>query len=1139
MEKKDIDLYLSKVNSEATKEEKLEATKELVKHIDESIVHLDKTTRRMASYKIDQDLIDYLVSSSAISIAHEIGMTEIQELSRIVGFIVESSNASNKEDSLKKLREEVEAALQNHEFLGESPTKEQLDIYDGILTRYLYEAIDRGIPVNNIAKDAATYLFSNMPDGMNHRHTLAYQLQILRVMSDREDIGDLIPKLTKEEYREALSNPHVLKSGRLAVLGPYDLILNEYMYHYGQTGEISIEEKSKLFDTLVSNVRPGELINSNAYTKYFSVSGFEDDQKVTYGSNTAIMTDVLARIYENNGRDTRITDFEAMLIDDFYLPHDYNLEQEEPEEYARMKELIPDYSPVLHIESELERHLNQLFIYSASSPEKLARYMIRLQNLFASRNRPKEEKLGKIYDDVISIKIVDALKANLTKDALKEVDPNAPKVDWDEISKILGIEETEEERQRRLETEKALEEIKKDRDPNLSYTGLRRIDYADIAIELMLEADFEEGVKVFANPETIARFSEAGRNIFDSKAARKMVELYVEDPSRYDKNPLAESIIERYVSTVVSKPDFNVFKEQGIAELMQLGNLDNKCYFAKRLIPRIKEIFAKNPAYSMTIDESIQETYDFIKSVGDNSISQDMEAEFDTFLKNLTRIRMVSPNFALPEDVVDFLMSQSMRPESLINFNKEKYGKVAERAIEDLGKIDHLRRNGGKPLSSLYIVRDYLEHEKTMGLHAGDTITIKRERMDQLANGNPDGINTIFHENTHMNQGVRLKGAISSYREYVMLKEDIIRNYDKYDDYYDTNYIMIFKEIEAREVAAGMTAKYLAKIAPKTQEVAIAEAAKADVIDMISERFKREQERYEHESESESKLYIEGLDKKDKDGSTRSVNAIFSDRFRNSYAMNDFIKRVPFAAIEYDSNGKIRPFSEQMAFLNRISDTTFSVKQYGFIKNILKFSQNDKTENSKQSVLALKDLMEASNGKNLQEQFVGVIVSDNYLPVFASFVKDAFADLKAKPSVTEDRIDTYTAVKRIASLVRDNPDAEWTKEFNEKNAKGNSILDMIDLYEKGIKLAHPGMDKAVVALSEARRKQAEERQARIDMLKHSNKPKGLLGIFGKKRVGYKEMAGITADVEGKHAVQNYESVQQHQIDLAEQDIQEQ
>ena len=190
MEKKDIDLYLSKVNSEATKEEKLEATKELVKHIDESIVHLDKTTRRMASYKIDQDLIDYLVSSSAISIAHEIGMTEIQELSRIVGFIVESSNASNKEDSLKKLREEVEAALQNHEFLGESPTKEQLDIFDGILTRYLYEAIDRGIPVNNIAKDAATYLFSNMPDGMNHRHTLAYQLQILRVMSDREDIGD-------------------------------------------------------------------------------------------------------------------------------------------------------------------------------------------------------------------------------------------------------------------------------------------------------------------------------------------------------------------------------------------------------------------------------------------------------------------------------------------------------------------------------------------------------------------------------------------------------------------------------------------------------------------------------------------------------------------------------------------------------------------------------------------------------------------------------------------------------------------------------------------------------------------------------------------------------------------------------------
>lgn len=1127
MEKKDIDLYLNKVNSAPTNEEKVAATRELVELIGGSIASFNQDRRMSSFVKLDQDLIDYLVESSAISVAHEVGIKEIKDLSRLLGFIVERSNASNKEEVTQKINDEVEKALKDSSILGEEPTQEQIDILDGIATRYLYNCIDKGTPVDDFARDAITDMFSKLPEGVSHRSTITYKLQILRAMSDRNDIGSLIPKKSIEEYRKVLSNPRYNSFGKVAVLGEFDDTLNEYMFHYGKTGEVSIEEKNDLFETLLDNMRAGRLIDSNAYTKYFSVSDYDDDQKVTYGHNVSIMRDILARIYENNGKDTRISEFEKILIDWFYLPREYNWEQEKPEEFAALKEDHPDMDPIINIRGELEDQMMNLFVYSESHAEEVAKYMIRLQNLFATRNRPKEEFLGKIYDSVKSINMVEALKNNLTHDRLKDL-RHIETDEYEEMLKIIGIEFSEEDRELRRKQD---EEFKASgMDLNVSRSGLRRIDYADIAIELMLEADFAEGVKILTDPETKKRFSEYGRNIYDSRAIRKAVELYVGNPTKYDKVYSLESMMEKYAATVVSKPDFNIFEEQGVAELLQLGNLPNKCYFASSMVSRIKQIMANNPTYSMSIDDSIKSAYDFIDKVGDQTIDQTMETEFDEFLINLTKIRMNTKNFTMPEDVVDFLTSQSMRPDSLINQNREKYGKVPERALEDLGKIDNLKRNGGQPLNYLYIVRDYMGHDLTMGLHQGTIINIKRERMDQLALGNPSVINTVFHENTHMNQGVRLQGSPSSYREYIMLKEDIIRDYDKYDEYYDTNYTMIIKEIEAREVAAQMTADYLGRIAPKSQEVTIADAVKSEVIDMISDKFKQEQARFSEESKREQELYVEALQKKDKDGQAKSVNKIFSNRFKNTSVMRNFMDKSPFAILEYDDKGNQRSFSEQMKVFSEVADVNFSPKQYVFIKNILTFGQDDKTSNSKDSMLALGKIMDKCKGSKLKEEFVGALVSANYLPAVSAFVKDSLEEMKKSPEVTFDRIDTYEAISKLRDTLKSNPDAAWQKAFNDKNDKGNSIMDMLDVYEKGIKLVHPNMDAMVLKLAqirreqeiEAQRKKLEEQQ-RMQQFKRSNRSNGILGIFGTRRPGYKAMAGITVGVEGKLAVQQYET----------------
>ena len=64
--------------------------------------------------------------------------------------------------------------------------------------------------------------------------------------------------------------------------------------------------------------------------------------------------------------------------------------------FAALKEDHPDMDPIINIRGELEDQMMNLFVYSESHAEEVAKYMIRLQNLFATRNRPKEEFLGKI-----------------------------------------------------------------------------------------------------------------------------------------------------------------------------------------------------------------------------------------------------------------------------------------------------------------------------------------------------------------------------------------------------------------------------------------------------------------------------------------------------------------------------------------------------------------------------------------------------------------------------------------------------------------------------------------------------------------------------------------------------------------------
>ena len=102
MQTKDVDLYLERVERATSEAEKLEATKEFYKLINESIAK-SNNNRYISRYtNIDKDLINYCVESGALNVCHKIGFSKILDLTRVLSAILDISDLPNKEASSKK-----------------------------------------------------------------------------------------------------------------------------------------------------------------------------------------------------------------------------------------------------------------------------------------------------------------------------------------------------------------------------------------------------------------------------------------------------------------------------------------------------------------------------------------------------------------------------------------------------------------------------------------------------------------------------------------------------------------------------------------------------------------------------------------------------------------------------------------------------------------------------------------------------------------------------------------------------------------------------------------------------------------------------------------------------------------------------
>lgn len=1092
MKKEDVDLYLSKINKAQTESERLFLTKEFFGLINKSVCVVDKK-RMIDTYPGKKEIINYLVETGAVSLMNEIGAAFIPDLSRAAGAIIGKSNVPNKQEETKKIDSYVEKLLADPSILPENPTQEQIDIYDGLLTRAVFVSIEDKIPVNDTIITASQKLFNTLPD---FRKTMLYQIQISRLMNEREDIRDLIPKLPADEYRDLIAHP--TKSGKRMKLFDYDNIINEFLAFYGDTEEVSLEEKQNIFENITSRYPVGTLMDSSTYTKYFMGVVNNENAMVLYENQDILIKDVLARVYENDGNDIRTTDYEKEMFTMFFLPKEHDMSVEYPEHYEEMKAKFDDYNPRFTYDGILKEMLTSLFLHDGDNWVNIAKYMIRLKKIFNEKDRPNDEFLASVYDYAKSLDVFDELKANLDPKKLIEHDP----IDMEETYKRLGWEYTDE--QHRVSEEEKKWEKENNYDPNRTFSGLRRIDYADIALELMLEADYERALDEFRNPQNIESFRRYGKDLYNSRAIRKLVELYVTKP-----NSSAEIIIREFVNRVSLSPNFNIFNEQGVSELLQLGHL-GMTKFGVDMISLVRNNLVKNPTYQMTTTEAAKNISDFINDVGDNTIDASKEAEFDKFLISLTKLKIYSKDGIMPEEAVDFLISQSMRTDSLINSKKDKYGKVPGRAIEDLGKIDNLRRNNVNYLNRMYIVRDYIDKDSTLGLHRGNVVTIKKEQIDKLSKGGLDAIDTVFHENTHMTQEYRLEGVVKDYAEYLMKKERLIRRLDiNGEKYYDENYFQILTEIEAREVAARMTAKYVAKIAPKTQIAGIADSLKQDVVGSLLDRYKKEENRYRQIAEKEVAAYKPAINKIDSDGKNRTINQIFDRRFKKeSWVLKNFIKSQPMAEYEYFNDGSKKSFSEQIRTVVTHSDDI----NYDFIKAIINYSGTAENADTINTLGALNTLLTTVQGNNSKRgKFVSEIVGPNLPNIIDKHIKSTQDVLKAGNNVTI-AVDAYIGMKGLLNRINSNQNANWVQGFKIPNDKGNDSVHLMNKYCTMMKDYFPNIDNYVSKL---------ELQQKQDELEKAKRREQLRRKTG-KYFGYKQVAAVRADIKGKDAVAMYE-----------------
>jgi len=991
----EIDQFMQRIAGVEDENIITEESKKMIDRIFETVGYLDKDGN-MVFHMQNISWVNRFIETGACKVCHKYFADKIPYLSVLfTAFVENARESSQKKDTINSMNEDMRKVITSPDFLPESPTEEDVKLFDGIVYIYCFNKLASNQRIDEECLEGIRRLEEAAPKiGKDIEDTVFYK-SLWEPYSDfSEELANSISQKSREEYEEYLFATRFEEYIDSSEFAKYDRETYMYLSKYGD--DVSYEVKEKLLGKIIKCAQVGTLEQSKAVTKYFFAKQGPDEFEALFNHGLEILADIFGQAVEyrrrkGNAYIRRISKDEMNFLERY----SQRIQELNGNSYSNFIEDV--------LQERIETVLGSFYDYSNEDVIRFAKKTIDMVEEFKTGGVPPICSLSNIIYMVRKIPIYDCLDRNFYREDIG--------------------------------------------DPTVNKHGLTKFDYADKALELIFDLNPYAGIDRVLHYGIRERYEENGRNFYDSRAARKMTEVYIDDKNLHGDERFERAIID-FVRTVSRKPDFNLFKEQQISELLQTARIKGD-QFAKRVEEELRAGIKDNPSYADLSNENASKyVAEFLEKYNYVTLTDEHEAEFDRFLQAASIVRLDSEYGTLPKEITDYIIRQFSVRTTLLNRKSEKYMSVAERAIENTGLIRLLAQEDTKPF--MYKFRDCILFEGVSGQKDRDgNISIKRSYMNDLKCGNIEVIGTMFHENTHGGQDSREgKFILKSFNEFMMIKEECLMK--KKPGYYYENYNLMFIEIEAREHGASDTSGYIDMKINPALKTKLAHNPKDSIISEYYDRFTVQSEAYMRNSEKEATLYEVALDK-NVNNQRGTINELF-DKYMTPEDVRSFMEVYPALAYEYNEDGTLKTTGQQIETVFQYPEISLDV-----MRQVIKHSSYKKY--SLDTFDSIDRVMQAV-GNEEEKNFIEGVVADK-IPEIVSRIKMSRRNCYPSDAI-EEVLASYISLNRVIGYVEENMEGNDTLSvFAKYNAKGKRPLDEMQDLKAMLEEQYPGLAERV------------------------------------------------------------------------------
>lgn len=451
-----------------------------------------------------------------------------------------------------------------------------------------------------------------------------------------------------------------------------------------------------------------------------------------------------------------------------------------------------------------------------------------------------------------------------------------------------------------------------------------------------------------------------GEDVYKSELVSTYIESFITNiMNRKEETEESFQLFKKYIDGITKREDFDIFNEQYVSDTLQLLYTHR---FSNDRETEIQEILERNCQISqIDVKKESQILLDFIENNYGKIITEG--SKMDEFSKHLGNLKLADYRI-YNQDILNFVIQQALDKNSIISKNPEKYLGLVGRCIEDFARNDLAGKINQE--NYVYFIREDIGLKRAIGKHIADTcIYFKKSKLiDLIKYSSLSIISNVFHENTHASQNYDIKvSKYSSYYKYLMIKEDVIKNYDC--NFYNVNYSNMFEEVEARLIAAKKTGQLLEKICPDTA----VELALHDIKDTIL-----------FETREDVEIEMQNYEKSMYKIDTSSYYRIdkIEDIFDKIIAKNpEYLEKYPGLNIEYNSDGSLKTIRDMLPNIDSPGSKAVFFK-------ILKYGNCFKPENLSDDI---KSIMEYDIQNKRGIYSIALIISDNIPRMISQFNK--------------------------------------------------------------------------------------------------------------------------------------------------------